>query len=210
VPGPARKILTLVVDRRATRHALATAVAAAVSGGVDRVQLRDRELEAADFLVWAHEIAAAARGARADVELIVNRRVDIALATACDGVHLGFDAMAVADARALLASTAQVGVSTHAEPEIRTAARAGADYVHLAPIFDPISKPAERPPLGVAVLEKLADLDIPVHAQGGLDAERARAAVAAGAAGVAVTGPILLADDPRQAARRLRSALDDA
>jgi thiamine-phosphate pyrophosphorylase len=204
VPDAVRKVLALVVDR----HALPGAVAAAVRGGVDRVQLRERELEGADWLRWSREISLAAHAASEGVGLIINRRVDVAMALAADGVHLGFDAMAVHDARALLGDDALIGVSTHAIDEVRTAAEAGADYVHLAPIFDPLSKPAERPALGLGVLTSLRGAGISVLAQGGLDAAHVRAAVAAGAAGVAVTGAILLADDPGEAARALRAALD--
>jgi thiamine-phosphate pyrophosphorylase len=184
-------------------------VAAAVRGGVDWVQVRERELEGAALLAHAEAIAEAARaGARARggrARVIVNRRADVALALGADGVHLGFDAMDPAAARRLLGPDALVGVSCHAADEVRAAR--GASYAQLAPIFAPLSKRASRPPLGLAELGRAAG-GVPVLAQGGIEAERAGAAVAAGAAGVAVTGAILLADDPERAAAELRSALD--
>ncbi len=184
-------------------------MAAAVRAGVDWVQIRERELEAGALLAHAEAVTQAARaGARARggrVRLIVNRRVDVALAIGADGVHLGFDAMDVAAARRLLGPDALVGVSCHSADEVRAAR--GASYAQLAPIFAPFSKVASRPPLGLAALRAAAG-GPPVLAQGGIDAAGAAAATAAGAAGVAVTGAILLAPDPAQAAATLRSALD--
>lgn len=107
-----------------------------------------------------------------------------------------------------------VGVSMHSVTELERALAAdeAPDYVHLAPIWSPRSKPAERPELGPRTLARAAGIALPtgvrVIAQGGLDAERAAEAVAAGAAGIAVTGLLTQTDDPGSAARALRTALD--
>ena len=196
-----------MTDRAAARGDLAAIAAAAVRGGVDWVQIRDRELSGARLLALAEEIAAAARAAApdADLRILVNRRADVALAVAADGVHLGFDALGVADARRVVGADALVGVSAHAPEEI---GREDADYAHLAPIFTPLSKPAGRAPLGLEALAAAGGAGIPVLAQGGIDPERAAAARAAGAAGVAVSGSILAAPDPQAAAAALRRALD--
>lgn len=187
-------------------------MAAAVAGGVDWVQIRERDLEAAPLLALAEALAgaarAAARAAGREVRVLVNRRADVALAIGADGVHLGFDAMDPAAARRLLGPGATLGISAHAPDEVGAA---GADYAQLAPIFAPFSKSAPgRPPLGLEALTAAARHGVPVLAQGGIDPARAAAARAAGAAGVAVTGALLLADDPRAAAAALRSALDGA
>lgn len=196
-----------MTDRAAARGDLAAIVAAAVRGGVDWVQIRDRELSGARLLALAAEIAEAARAAARDVDLrvLVNRRADVALAMAADGVHLGFDAMGVADARRVVGADALIGVSAHSPEEVGTE---DADYAHLAPIFTPLSKAASRAPLGLQALAAAVGAGIPVLAQGGIDAERAAAARAAGAAGVAVTGAILGAPDPQAATAALRRALD--
>ena len=136
--------------------------------------------------------------------------VDVALALELDGVHLGFDAMPVADARRLLGPDALIGVSCHAPDEVKAAREAGADYVHLAPLHDPLSKPSGRPALGVKALEVAARDGLPVIAQGGLEAANAAQAVGAGAAGIAVTGAVLAAADPAAAASELRETLDAA
>lgn len=186
----------------------------AVAAGVDWVQIRERALEGRALLVHAEAVAAAARrGAAArggPVRILVNRRADVALALGADGVHLGYDAVSPTAARRLLGPGRPIGVSAHAAPEVVAAARAGADYAHLAPIFPPRSKPPARPALGPALLAAAAAAGIAVLAQGGIDPERARSALAAGAAGVAVTGAILLAERPGHAAAALRAALDAA
>jgi thiamine-phosphate pyrophosphorylase len=184
-------------------------VAAAVTRGVDWVQVRERELPGAGLVDFAQGVAEAARGAGAragrPVKVIVNRRVDVALAVGADGVHLGFDAMPPQEARRLLGPDALVGVSCHAPAEVGAAG--GASYAHLAPVFAPLSKAPSRPPLGLEALGVAAGAR-PVLAQGGVEAGNAAACLAAGAAGVAVTGAVLQARDPGQAAAALRAALD--
>ncbi len=205
-------ILCFVVDGRERVEPAPSVVEAAVRGGVDWVQIRDRSLEAASLLRLSREILAAARrGAPArPVRVIVNRRLDVALSIGADGVHLGFDAVSPDAVRSLLGRELPVGISTHRAQEVGEALRTGAHYVHLAPIFEPLSKDAERPALGIAGLEKALDFDIPVLGQGGIDASNCGDVIRAGAAGVAVTGAISLARDPGAAAAELRSALDAA
>lgn len=187
-----------------------TLLAAVAAAGADWLQLRERTLPARPLLAWCDAVGAAlARGARRAM-VLVNRRIDVALATGADGVHLGFDALAPEQAWPLVGSARLVGVSAHAVDEVAAAADADASYAHLAPIFPPFSKPPERPPLGLEALAAARDAGIPVLAQGGIDATRAAAAVRAGAAGVAVTGAVLGAPDPAAATRELRRALDRA
>lgn len=210
----ARPILCLVTDRRVCRLPLVAAVRDAVAAGVDMVQLRERDLGAAALLALAEEVADAARAAAnargASVHIVVNRRIDIALALGDAGVHLGFDAVGPEDARRLLGPRLPVGVSAHAPALVADAARAGASYALLAPIFVPRSKAQERPALGAAALAEAACAGIPVLAQGGCDASNAAAVLAAGARGVAVTGAVLMTPDPGAAAAQIRRALDHA
>ena len=151
---PARPILCLVTDRRAAGLgsapgdfvALAGRVAAAVAGGADQVQLREKDLDGAALLELARAVGAAARRARSDVTLLLNRRMDVALAAGWDGVHLGFDGAPVAQARALLGPRARIGVATHTPGELAALSRAPAaarpDQAQLAPIWPPLSKAA--------------------------------------------------------------------
>lgn len=179
---------------------------AACDAGVDWIQLRDRSLGGAALLEAVDRARAAARGSRRPVRVIVNRRADVARAASADGVHLGFDALPAARARSLLGPDAWIGISLH-DPDAVAGAGA-ASYVHLAPIFAPLSKASERRPLGLAALRAACGRKVPVLAQGGIEPANARSAVAAGAAGVAVTGAIGGADDLALAVRALRSALD--
>jgi thiamine-phosphate pyrophosphorylase len=200
-----RPILCLVTDRAASRRPLAELVETAVAGGVDWIQVRARDLEGAALLDHVEEIREAA-GGRARV--LVNRRVDVALAAGADGVHLGFDGMPPETARELLGPDALIGVATHEPGEIAGEVRTALSYAHLAPIFPPLSKAPSRNPLGVAALEEAARHGVPVLAQGGIEAENAGSCIEAGAAGVAVTGSILACADPAAATAALRKALD--
>lgn len=202
-----------MTDRAATRHPLAACVEAAAAAGVDWIQVRDRTL--AGEALCAHAAAlrdAAVRGAGSGrrPSVLLNRRADVALALGLDGVHLGFDALPPEAARALLGPDALLGASAHTPDEACRAAADGLSYLHLAPVFGPLSKPGGRTPLGLGALAEAAACGIPVLAQGGMEANNAAAAIQAGAAGVAVTGAILLADDPGAAAAALRDALDAA
>ena len=181
-------------------------LAAALRGGVDCLQLRDRSLDGKAMLAGADAARRAADAAPHPVRLVVNRRLDVARCAGADGVHLGFDALDPREARRQLGPAAWIGVSTHSPEEIDAAE--GADYVHLAPVFDPISKPASGPALGLARLAQACGRGVRVWAQGGIQASNAAEAVAAGADGVAVTGAISAAEDPECAARALREALD--
>jgi thiamine-phosphate pyrophosphorylase len=205
-----RPILCFVTDRRSARGALREIAAAAVRGGADWVQVREKDLDGAPLLALVREVIAAVRGANPTALVLVNRRVDVALAAGAGGAHLGFDALPLAEARALLGSNVLLGVSAHGADEVAAAASAGASYAHLAPIFAPYSKAASREPLGLAVLREAARAGIPVIAQGGLDARRAGDCIRAGAAGIAVTGELCAAANPERAARELREALDRA
>lgn len=207
----------------ASRSDWPEAVRAAVAAGADWLQVRDRDLPAGALLAFGRALAQAAReGARArggSARILLNRRADVALAAGVDGLHLGFDALPLAAARRVLGELGRggfVGVSTHSVGEVTTAARDGADYAHLAPIFDPISKERERPALGpdgladAAAARGSAGAGLRLIAQGGITAERVGEALRAGADGVAVTGAVFSATHPGDAAARLRATLDRA
>lgn len=164
-------------------------------------------------------------------QILVNKRVDVALAVDADGVHLGLDALDARSVAALFGAVGEqpagarrahapgarrIGASLHsiAELEARIATREPLAYAHLAPIWAPRSKPAERPELGLDQLARAAAIaeraGILLLAQGGLDEARAAQAIRAGAAGIAVTGILGQASDPARVARGLRQALDEA
>jgi thiamine-phosphate pyrophosphorylase len=177
-------------------------VAAALAGaagapGRAAVHLREKDLGGRPQLALARRLAAACRAHGA--LLLVNDRVDVALAAGADGVHLPAAGLPPAEARRLLPPGALVGVSCHGEDDVRRARDGGADYATFGPVFDTPSKRGYGPPVGLAALERAARLGLPLVALGGLDPARAVAARAAGAHGVAVLRAWLLGDAPSTA-----------
>jgi len=206
-PDPRQWGVYLVTDRGQTAgRPLLDVVGAALDGGVRAVQVRERDLPTRALLA----LAAALRRltATAGAALLINDRVDVALACGADGVHLPADGMAVADARTLLGPAPLIGVSTHAPAEVAAAAAAGADFAVFGPIFDTPAKRAYGPPLGLDALAaaRAAAPRLPLLAIGGLDQQRVAVARAGGADGVAVIRAVMGAADPRYAARELIAA----
>jgi thiamine-phosphate pyrophosphorylase len=175
--------LLLVTDRRACGDRdLVEVVAAACDAGLPAVQVREKDLTGRALHALAERLRAVT--ARTRTLLLVNGRVDVAIAVGADGVHLGTGALAVADARALLPAGALVGVSTHAADEV---AATDADYAVFGPVWDTPSKRAFGAPQGTERLRvAVAAARVPVLAIGGVDAANAAAARAAGAHRVAV------------------------
>lgn len=192
-------VLHLIADRGESGI-----LAAALRGGVDAVQVRNKAVPAADLLALTR--AAAPLCAAAGALLLVNDRIDVALAGGADGVHLSARSLPPADARRIYPGL--LGVSVHDVASAVAAAAGGADYVTFGHVFASSSKPG-LPPRGPAALRAVVRaVDIPVLAIGGIGPGNAAAVLATGCAGVAVISSILAADEPESAARRLRAALD--
>jgi thiamine-phosphate pyrophosphorylase len=198
--------LYLVTDRQRTAgRPWRDVVAAALAGGVDAVQLREKDLTARELVELGAQLRALCTRHRA--RLLINDRVDVALAVGADGVHLPADSFDPCDARRLLGPDAWIGASTHSLAEARAAHAAGVDFIVFGPVFDTPSKRAFGAPVGLDALAEVTQaVATPVVAIGGITTERAAAARAHGAQGVAVISAILGASDPRGAARRLRGA----
>ncbi len=182
-----------------------SAIAAALAAGVDAIQLRDRRAAASTLLAAARELRTLTHEHGAG--LLVNDRIDVALASAADGVHLPAASFPIATARRLLGRTAWIGRSTHSAIAAATAAAEGADYVVFGPVFATPSKAPFGPPLGIAALrDAAARVPCPVLAIGGITAENASTVRGAGAYGVAVIRAILEASDPAATTRALVSS----
>ena len=206
---PLKKIdwsLYLVADTEFTAGKdLVPLIRKAVLGGVTVVQLRAKNLGTRDFLELASRISE--KLAKSGVPLIINDRVDIALACAADGIHLGQDDMPLDRTRKLLGRSKIIGVTVNTLKEAREAERLGADYVGLGPIYVTTTKDTDLPivgPEGIRRMHKL--IDIPIIAIGGINAGNAADVLRAGAAGVAVVSAILGAADARKAAAELKKA----
>jgi thiamine-phosphate pyrophosphorylase len=198
--------LVLVTDRRQARgRDLATLVAECVRAGLPSVQVREKDLGALELAELCRQILAGIPPGRC--LLVVNDRVDVALATGAGGVQRTSTSLAVRDIRAIVKSDLLIGASVHSLEEAIEAEAAGADWVTFGPVYDTPSKRPYGAPQGLAALERVAAaLRIPVVAIGGITPERADAVMGAGAHGVAAISAILAAADPAEAVRRFLAA----
>jgi len=174
-----------------------------VDAGVDGFQVRAKSLDGRALTALAERVVAAVRTAGALV--LVNDRVDVALAAGADGVHLGRVDLPVAAARRI-APDLVVGATCRTRAEVEAAARDGAAYAGFGPVYATASKQGLPDPLGPAAISAAAGV-LPLVAIGGVDASRVAGVVAAGAHGVAVIGGIWRQPDPVSAAKELVAAL---
>jgi thiamine-phosphate pyrophosphorylase len=207
--------LYLCTDARRERGDLAQFVDAALAGGVDIVQLRDKgsageqvfgPLEARDELAACEVLADAAR--RHGALFAVNDRADIARAAGADVLHLGQGDLPPAVAREMVGPDTLIGLSSHDRDQVAAAVDSRADYFCVGPCWPTPTKPG-RPAPGLPLVRVAAELggDKPWFAIGGIDAQRLPDVLAAGARRIVVVRAITAAEDPRAAAERLRSAL---
>lgn len=180
----------------------------ALLGGTDIIQLREKTLKDGELLGSARELRRLTREAGA--LFIVNDRVDLALLTDADGVHVGQDDLPVASVRKLLGSGKIIGVSTHEAAQALRAVEEGADYIGVGPVFATPTK-AGRPGVTLEYVRQVAGmkLRIPWFAIGGIDGKNLVSVLEAGATRVAVVRAVVGARDPRQAAKDLKRRLQN-
>lgn len=201
-------ILCLVTDRqRLGESSLEAVVEEAVKGGVNVVQLREKDLPAGELLDLANRLRQATRGRAL---LVINDRLDVAVAAGADGVHLPENGLPEAVARRLLGRHAVIGRSVHSKEAAVEAEQAGADYVQIGTIYATQSKPELKPSGPKLVREVSAAVAVPVLAVGGVNPENAAEVIDAGALGASVISAVLGADDPQAAARQLVEAMAGA
>ncbi|MEX0885462.1 MAG: thiamine phosphate synthase [Phycisphaeraceae bacterium] len=181
---------------------------AAMAGGADCLQLREKDLDAAELLRRTRELLAMARAS--GVSIIVNDRPDVALLAGADGVHLGQGDLPVREVRRLVGRRLLIGVSTSRLDEAKQALRDGADYCGVGPMFATTTKQKDVL-AGPAYLREYVAWGRLTHlAIGGIDAENVAELVEAGAAGVAVSSAVCASSDPGGACRWLLAALRPA
>jgi thiamine-phosphate pyrophosphorylase len=202
--------LYLVTDRNLARgRTLSSIVASAVAGGATVVQIREKGLDARAFLAEALALRTwlEARG----VPLIVNDRLDVALACGAAGVHVGQHDLPCAVVRRLAGPGLLIGVSVSTVAEAVAAEGDGADYLGISPVFDTPTKLDTPAATGLDGVRRIrAAVRLPLVAIGGIHAGNAAAVMAAGADGVAVVSAILAAHDPQRAAEEMRRQIDGA
>ena len=180
-------------------------LAAVVAQGVDAVQVRAKSLP--DRELWAFTRALVDRLAGTPARVIVNDRLDIALASGAHGVHLGLGDLPVAEARGLAPEGFLVGGTCRNAEHAEVAKAQGADYVGVGPVYPTTTKVGLPGPIGLDVLSEVVRV-LPAIAISGIDAERAPDVMASGAYGIAVASAICRSPDPASAARGLVDAVE--
>lgn len=206
------RIYALVDPARAGGHSLPELARALVDGGATLLQLRDKNGTTRQQIEEVRAIKQAIAGST--VPLLINDRVDVALAADADGVHVGWDDMAVEDARRLLGPDAIIGLSIKTSDHVARAPLALLNYVCIGGVFATSSKDNPDSPIGTEGLRKLVGEvrarapKLPVGAIAGIEASNAADVVRAGVEGVAVISALSLAPDPAAATCELRRIID--
>lgn len=198
----------------ANGHPLPDLFRAAAEGGITLAQLRAKHATTREFIELARAIHDALKGT--GVPLVINDRVDVAMASGVEGVHIGQEDMEAADARRILGDTAIIGITVKNRAEIKAAPPELVDYHSIGGIHPTPTKNNPNAPLGLDGLSELCRfLDgkwpgMPRCAISGIDAQTAGPILKAGAKGIAVVRAIAAADDPRAAAAFLRNLIEEA
>ena len=202
--------LYLVTDRGLSRgRSTLEIVEAAVRGGASCVQLREKNCSTREFIEQARALGSLLRSS--GIPLIINDRLDVAQAVGADGVHLGQSDMPLDIARAIVKDTMIIGISAESLRDALEAEKGGADYLGVSPIYATPTKTDTAPALGLEGLRQIREaVNLPLVGIGGLNHSNAGDVIHNGADGVAVVSAIVSADDPQQAARRLRTVIDEA
>lgn len=173
----------------------------ALAGGARLIQLREKDLPLSRLFRMAQKIRAMTK--KAGALLIINDRLDVALAVGADGVHLGQDDLPVASA-IKIAPDLIIGASTHSLQEALAAQKAGVSYVNIGPIFPTTTKKWDKKYLGIRKMKQISSrIKIPFTVMGGIKAEHIPDLVKAGAKTIAVVTVITAADNPQRAAKQL-------
>ncbi|MDA1008416.1 MAG: thiamine phosphate synthase [Planctomycetota bacterium] len=191
-------LLTIDLCRRPWRDVLTQAI----EGGCDCVQVREKSMDGGTLASHTREIIAIARPL--GVSVIVNDRVDVALAAAADGVHVGQSDLSVTQVRAIAGSSLLVGVSTHSLAQAAAAIKSGADSIGIGPMFASALK-GDTPVVGPTLITEISRAFPSIHhlAIGGVNPSNVSTVLDAGARGIAVSSAICGADHPREVARSL-------
>jgi len=192
----------LITNRNICSIKLVDIISQSIDGGVETVQLREKDMSTAELYNLACEIREITKDKGAN--LIINDRVDIALAVDADGVHLGWQSLNIEIVRRMIGRDKLIGFSAHNLQEAEKAENCGADYITISPIFDTAYKDYFIKPLGTEEIGKIREqIDIPVIALGGINENNVSSVLENGADGIAVMSAILQSGNPRQSASRL-------
>jgi thiamine-phosphate pyrophosphorylase len=201
------RLYVLITEQFCHRPWLETAELA-LQGGADCLQLREKEMDARELLHRAKQLVELCRANNA--LCIINDRVDVALLSNADGVHVGQSDIPATEARKIVGRDKIVGVSTHCIEDARHARLDGADYIGVGPVFPSSTKPREILPGLAFAKEAVEQIPIPVVAIAGITLKNVHAVRATGVNAIAVTSAVTAAPDPEAAARELKSQMEAA
>jgi thiamine-phosphate pyrophosphorylase len=201
--------LYLVTDRELSLgRALEEVVSEAVKGGVTVVQLREKDASTGEFIELARRLMKLLQPLR--IPLIINDRVDVALAVDADGVHIGQSDMSYEDARRLLVPDKIIGLSVENFKDIEAANALDVDYIGISPVYGTPTKTDTAEPFGLEGLRKAVQMSVhPTVAIGGMNASTIGDVMAAGTDGVAVVSAICSAENIRKATSDLRAIVEE-
>ena len=199
--------LYLVTDRDLSLgRSLEEIVREAVAGGVTMVQLREKDAATGEFVELGRRLMSLLKPL--GVPLIINDRVDVALAVDADGVHIGQSDMSYADARRLLGPDKIIGLSVENMDDLLKANELDVDYVGISPVYGTPTKTDTAEPFGLEGLRKAVEMSVhPTVAIGGMNVATVGEVIAAGTDGVAVVSAICSAESPRDTAAELATII---
>jgi len=199
--------LYLVTDRNQTHgRDLLWVLESALDGGVEAIQLREKDLGGGELFSLAE--AARKLTQRYHARLLINDRIDLALAVDADGVQLGKASLPIETARSLLGPRKLLGASSHSLEEAQEAERNGADFILFGPVYFTPSKAPYGSPQGLAALKKVVEkISLPIYAIGGIKPENIADARCAGVRGVALISAVMSAAEPRDATKKMLNLL---
>lgn len=178
----------------------------AISGGADTIQFRQKSGSTREMIEIANEIKQLCK--QNNVTFIVNDRIDVAIASDADGVHLGQDDFPIPIARKLLGKNKIIGGSATNFEEAKKCFKEGADYIGFGPVFPTTSKDDAAPVTGLALLKKAVEsIPLPIIAIGGISPENTPEVIQAGAHGIAVISAVCCQENPEEATRALHRAI---
>ncbi|MEW6527965.1 MAG: thiamine phosphate synthase [Spirochaetota bacterium] len=199
-------LLYLVTDRQLVKKPIEVVVEEAIKGGVDCVQLREKNIDTREFVEIAQTIKYITD--RYNVPLIINDRIDVALAVQAYGVHLGQDDMPLKIARKIVPHAMVIGISVSTVNEAIEAEKDGADYIGAGSVFPTSTKDDISGIIGLEGLQEIKNaVNVPVIAIGGIQIHNAGDVIQHGADGIAVVSAIVASDEPYQAAKTLKEII---
>ncbi|MBE9504085.1 MAG: thiamine phosphate synthase [Proteobacteria bacterium] len=200
-------LLYLITDRHQTGgRELLQVIGEALEGGVRLIQLREKDLSVRALYNLALQVRELTSSY--DAKLLINDRLDVAMAVKADGVHLPSHSFTPGEARNLLGTGKLIGVSAHSAEDAARAEEEGADFITFSPIYDTPSKAAYGKPQGIERLKTVCNrVDLPIFALGGIKVGNISDVMSAGANGAAIISALMAADDVKKSAKKLMTCV---